>query len=198
MKWKAELIEHRKAKRIAVWFEKNQEWIERIKKIEDAKWSNTLKVWHLPNNAENRVKFKIDAIPDKLLIPDKLKHLNDFVTYLSTKRYSQSTIKTYTEALKSFFIFYNQKDVDSISNEDVVYYYEQHIIKNNLSSSYQNQIVSAIKLYFKTLGNSALDINRVYRPKREKTLPNVLSKAEIKQILSAHSNIKHKTMLSLI
>jgi integrase/recombinase XerD len=38
----------------------------------------------------------------------------------------------------------------------------------------------------------------VHRPKREKLLPNVLSKEEIKLILNAHSNIKHKAMLSLI
>lgn len=109
MKWKAELIEHRKAKRIAVWFERNQEWTERIKKIKDAKWSNSLKVWHLPDNAENRVKLKIDTSPDKLLLPDKLKHLNDFVTYLSTKRYSQSTIKSYTEARPSAWLFEGQQ-----------------------------------------------------------------------------------------
>lgn len=42
MKWKAELIEHRKAKRIAIWFEKNQELIQRIKKLNNAKWSSTL------------------------------------------------------------------------------------------------------------------------------------------------------------
>ncbi|MFD2162596.1 site-specific tyrosine recombinase/integron integrase [Paradesertivirga mongoliensis] len=198
MKWKAELIEHRNVKRIGIWFEKNPELIQKIKKFNDAKWSSTLGVWHLPDNAENRLKFKIDAIPEKVLVADKLKHLNDFTTYLRTKRYSESTIKTYTEALKSFFIFYNHKSVDSINNEDVVCYYEHHIIKNNLSSSYQNQIVNAIKLYFKTLQNPALDINRVYRPKREKVLPNVLSKTEIKQILSAHRNIKHNTMLSLI
>ena len=38
----------------------------------------------------------------------------------------------------------------------------------------------------------------LHRPKREKLLPNVLSKEEVKQILDAHSNLKHKAMLSLI
>lgn len=41
-------------------------------------------------------------------------------------------------------------------------------------------------------------MEKIYRPKTEKLLPNVLSKEEIKKILNAHSNIKHKTMLSLI
>jgi integrase/recombinase XerD len=41
-------------------------------------------------------------------------------------------------------------------------------------------------------------VDKIYRPKTEKLLPNVLSKEEIKMILNAHGNIKHKTMLSLI
>ena len=41
-------------------------------------------------------------------------------------------------------------------------------------------------------------VNKIHRPKRAKLLPNVLSKEEVKAILNAHSNIKHKMMLSLI
>ena len=41
-------------------------------------------------------------------------------------------------------------------------------------------------------------VDKIHRPKRAKLLPNVLSKEEIKLILNAHSNIKHKMMLSLI
>jgi integrase/recombinase XerD len=58
--------------------------------------------------------------------------------------------------------------------------------------------VNAIKLYFGTIQNKSITINTIHRPKREKLLPNVLSKAEIKKILEALSNTKHSTMLSLI
>ncbi len=77
-------------------------------------------------------------------------------------------------------------------------YNNDFILKNNLSTSYQNQIVNAIKLYFKIVRETSIEIEKVHRPKREKTLPNVLSKEEVKSILLAHNNIKHKTMLSLI
>ena len=43
-----------------------------------------------------------------------------------------------------------------------------------------------------------LDVDKLERPRRKYKLPNVLSKEEVKLILNAHSNIKHKTMLSLI
>jgi integrase/recombinase XerD len=43
-----------------------------------------------------------------------------------------------------------------------------------------------------------LPLEQLHRPKREKKLPNVLSKEEIKKILEMPMNIKHRTMLSLI
>ncbi len=67
-----------------------------------------------------------------------------------------------------------------------------------LSSSYQNQIVNAIKLYFNIIKETAIVIEKIHRPKQGKVLPNVLSKEEVKAILCAHSNLKHKVKLSLI
>lgn len=43
-----------------------------------------------------------------------------------------------------------------------------------------------------------IEIEKIHRPKRAKVLPNVLSKQEVKAILNAPNNIKHKAMLSLI
>ena len=80
----------------------------------------------------------------------------------------------------------------------MIVYNNEFIIKNNLSASYQNQIVNAIKLFFQTIRETKMMVDKIHRPKRAKLLPNVLSKEEVKLILNAHSNIKHKTMLSLI
>ncbi|CAM4123928.1 tyrosine-type recombinase/integrase [Flavobacterium weaverense] len=41
-------------------------------------------------------------------------------------------------------------------------------------------------------------VDKIHRPKRAKVLPNVLSKEEVKAILEAHSNLKHKMTLCLI
>ena len=53
-------------------------------------------------------------------------------------------------------------------------------------------------MYFNTIHYKVIVTEKIHRPKREKVLPNVLSKEEIKLILNAHNNLKHKTMLSLI
>ncbi len=196
MKWEAKTIKHKKESRIAVLFEKDADLIERIKKVEGSRWSQSLGLWHVPDTEENKERFKI-VVPVKLC-EQKTEQITKFCNYLKSKRYSESTVKTYSEALRSFLLFFNDKAVAEITNEDVILYNNDFILKNNLSASYQNQIVNAIKLYFKTLKNIKIELDKIHRPKRAKVLPNVLSKEEVKLILEAHNNVKHKTMLSLI
>lgn len=198
MQWEAKLIKHRNEKRIAVYFEKNAELIVRIKKLEDAKWSQSLKAWHVPDTEDNRVRFKIALISASLPSMEGIEQIEKFKQWLRSKRYSESTVTTYSEALKSFLVFYREKPVAEINNEDVIIYNNGYILKNNLSASYQNQIINSIKLFFKTIRETKIMVDKIHRPKRAKVLPNVLSKEEIKLILNAHSNIKHKMMLSLI
>ncbi|MCY7291075.1 MAG: site-specific integrase, partial [Ferruginibacter sp.] len=126
------------------------------------------------------------------------KKVNEFVQWMRSKRLSDSTIKIYTDALKSFLSFYNEKKIEDINNDDIIRFNNDFILKNKLSSSYQNQIVNAIKKYFSTIENKKINVALIHRPKRAHALPNVLSKEEVKAILEAHGNIKHKAMLSLI
>lgn len=198
MNWNAKLIRHNKESRIGVYFEKNTDLIARIKKLAGARWSQSLSVWHLPDTEENRIKFKLPLATNFIPNESGIAALAHFKNYLRSKRYSENTITTYCDALKSFLVFYNQKPIEMLTNDDVIIYNNEYIVKNNLSASYQNQITNAIKLYFKICKETKIDLDKIHRPKRAKILPNVLSKEEVKAILEAHSNIKHKTMLSLI
>lgn len=198
MNWEAKIITHRSTKRIAVYFEKNAEWIARIKEIDGARWSQSLVAWHLPDTEENRIRFKLTPLSHSIPSSEGIAQIEKFKQYLRSKRYSESTVTTYSEALKSFLVFYREKPVAEITNEDVIVYNNEYILKNNLSASYQNQVTNAIKLYFQTIRETKIMVDKIHRPKRSKVLPNVLSKEEVKLILNAHSNIKHKMMLSLI
>ena len=198
MNWKAQLIKHRGVSRIAIYFEKNQEWIDRIKLLEDSRWSQTLGVWHLPDTFENRMLFQIVTSPVQLPSKEGIEQIEKFKHWLLSRRYSESTIKTYSESLKSFLTFYNDKPVAEISNDDLIRYNNEYILNNKLSESFQNQIINALKLFFSSIRETKMEIDKMHRPKRAKLLPNVLSKEEVKMILNAHSNLKHKTMLSLI
>lgn len=198
MMWNSKIVKHRKESRIAVYFEKDAKMIALIKNIEGSRWSQTLRAWHLPDSLENRNRFGIDVTLDRNPSQDGILQIKRFKQWLQSKRYSASTIITYSDALKSFLAFYKDKLVTEITNEDVIIYNNEYILKHNLSASYQNQIVNAIKLFFKIIKDTKIEIDKIHRPKRAKLLPNVLSKEEVKLILEAHGNSKHKAMLSMI
>lgn len=124
--------------------------------------------------------------------------IEELKKWMRSKRYSDSTIGTYTDSLIIFLRYYDEKSISEITNEDVVKFNTEYILKKHLSSSFQNQVVNAIKLFFRITQTKTIDPELVHRPKRAKVLPNVLSKEEVKAILNAHTNLKHKAMLSLI
>ena len=131
---------------------------------------------------------------------DELKKeaIQTFIRYLNSKRYSSNTIKVYSDSMSTFLRYFSMKDISDISNDDLIDFNNNYILKNNFSSSFQNQVVNAVKLYFSAIQHKKIDVELIHRPRREKVLPNVLSKEEVKAILDAHVNIKHKMMLSLI
>ncbi|MCF6129053.1 site-specific integrase [Flavobacterium sp. AS60] len=198
MNWTAKLIKHKGEDRIAVFFERDAELIARIKKLDGSLWSQTLKVWHLPDTYDYRKQFGIMSPEESVPSAEGIDGIAQFKRYMKSKRYSENTIKVYSEALKSFLVFYRTKPIREIDNDDVIRYNNDYILRKDLSASYQNQIVNAIKLFFLVIKDTKVDIERIHRPKRAKVLPNVLSKEEVKLILDAHSNIKHRMMLCMI
>ncbi len=198
MKWKASIIDYKKKKHIAVYFENNTEWNDRIKKLVGARWSQTVRAWLLPDTVENRKMFNLSPMIE---IKNNAIHLQkkvQFTRWLQSKRYSKNTIKTYCDALIVFLRYFESKEIASITNEDVIHFNNDYILKNGYSSSYQNQVVNAIKLFFKEIESTVLKVEEIHRPKKEYKLPNVLSKEEVKQLLKCTKNLKHKAMLSLI
>ena len=100
MKWEAKIIKHRGESRIAVHFEKDANMIARIKQFEESTWSTQLKVWHLPDTEENRVKFKLATASSLLPSEEGIIQIEKFQQWLRSKRYSERTINTYKDALK--------------------------------------------------------------------------------------------------
>ena len=150
------------------------------------------------NNIKKKNTIK-ELQKNKTPIPAEIEQdLTKLKLWMEHKRYSASTINTYLDGAKSFLMFTYPKPIKNVTNDDVVRYVNEYIIKRNLSFSYQNQVVNAIKLFFREIVNCSLDVDKLERPRREYKLPNVLSKEEVKAILEALSNIKHRTMLSLI
>lgn len=198
MNWSAKVIKHNEEERIGIYFEKNPETLLHVKAFYDARWSQSKKVWHIPDNDDNRLYFGIPTKLDLLPNEEGIQSLENFKRWMRSKRYSESTVTTYLGATKIFLIYYKHKRIEEIDNDDIVYFNNEYILKNKLSASYQNQFINAIKLLFTTVQNRVIDVEILHRPKRAKVLPNVLSKEEVKKILETPINLKHRAMLSLI
>lgn len=81
-----------------------------------------------------------------VLSEHNLQKIEQFKRWLSSKRYSANTIKTYSDALHTFLKYYHHKPIEQISNEDVIAFNNDYILKNKLSASYQNQVVQPVGL----------------------------------------------------
>lgn len=188
--------------------------ISKLKSEGKARWSAGKKCWYyfeedfnlqaftkmLPEGTKTDLKnFEAPKTSEKNHEDSSiLGYIKQFINWMEHKRYSESTIKTYSEVLKVFLQHFSGRDLKTINNDDVVKYVHQNIVKKGLSFSYQNQLVNALKLFFREVVKSEIVIDKLQRPRREHKLPNVLSKEEIKAIIEAPTNTKHRTMLSLI
>ena len=139
-----------------------------------------------------------DKIEKRELNQKAKNYLNKYINWLENSRYSPSTIKTYSDAMHNFLLYLGDDDANQVNDDDFADYINRRILGNNYGPSLQNQIISAIKLFYREIVRAPIDVEQLNRPRREHRLPNVLSKGEIKGILEASKNIKHKTALSMI
>jgi len=199
-------IWHRGQERIGIFLNFGDKRISKIKTINDSKWSASKKCWHIPSNKESIEELK-QIFPELLkrtstkskeLSHQQEKILNDFYLWMKQKRYSNNTIKTYISLIKIFILYYSSKDLKEISEDEVVDFNKDYILKNNFSSSTQNQFINAIKLFYSRYAHRFLDLENLERPRKSRNLPEVLSMDEVKCIINSFSNIKHRTLIRLI
>ena len=199
-------ILHKGKNRIGIFLSYGDKRIPKIKSINGAKWSVSKKCWHLPDNSKNIEKLK-NIFPElikkqstkqKETTHQQEKILNRFSLWMNQKRYSDNTIKTYVSLLKIFILYYSSTDLKEIGEKEVIRFNEDYILKNNFSSSTQNQFINAIKLFYSKYTHRFLDLENLERPQKSKNLPEVLSMNEVKCIINSFSNIKHRTLISLI
>jgi len=196
--YKATSINHKGQRRIAVEFENKLELRQRFKQLRGAKWSVSKKVWHLPDTKENRKRFGLPMYDTTILSVEKITQLTCFENWLTSHRYSENTIKTYLDVVRKFLHFYKDKAISKINNDDLIRFNNEYIIKRKFSNSYQNQFINGLKLFFKIVEQKQLEVDLIQRPREEKKLPHVLSKREVKAILGAPVNLKHRTILSIV
>ncbi|MDF0705576.1 tyrosine-type recombinase/integrase [Flagellimonas okinawensis] len=125
------------------------------------------------------------------------KELKRFRRWLEEKRLSPHTVNTYVEVTGFFMRYCIGKKAKSYTKRLVESFNYEFIVCEGKSISYQNQCINGIKKYF-LFKHMDIGLLELVRPKKEKKLPVVLSKEEVRTLLDVTYNLKHKTLLGLV
>lgn len=185
---------------------------KRIKELNSSFWHPNQKLWSVINTKENNVLLR-EIIGDDLIIksevppkPIRKRQLtatavdavNELEKCLTLKGMSQSTIRTYKNMLVVFLSRFLGVDLKQITKEQIEGFIYQLIKENNISESYQNQLINAIKAYYEYVLGMPKEYYDINRPKKNVSIPNVLNEEEVLRIIQSPQNIKHKAILCTI
>jgi integrase/recombinase XerD len=124
--------------------------------------------------------------------------IDKYRRWMEANRYPESTVQTYTGMMAKFLRLLGPKEASECTSDDLIRVIEEYILPNGLSYSFQNQMISSVKKFYGNIYKSVIDPGKVDRPRSRHKLPNVLSKEDVKKILTVLANEKHRVMLSLI
>ncbi len=150
-------------------------------------------------NTPNLKKLKMDMVVANLQkqIPVQAQiYVSAMMDYLMAKNYSDSTLRTYTEAFLLFLRQHEYKNPDDLTERDIIRTLAR-MMQNGLSASTAHSLINALLFYYRNvLKKESFEIV-IPRPKKEKKLPGVLTMAECFGIFNAIENPKHRLLLLL-
>lgn len=139
------------------------------------------------------VKFEL-----KPLNEEKTLVYRHFLEFLKGKRFSVSTITSYSSFILEFLRFTESKPVNELNEIDVRQYVEWSVKKLNYAISTHRQMVSSFKHFAYFYPACSIDVDKIYMPKKDKKLPVVLSIEEVFSILKVTKNLKHRVVIAML
>ena len=116
---------------------------------------------------------------------------------MELRGYSPLTIKNYLLCVSNFSKHYDMS-LELLGENEVRNYLHYCITERNLCEGTVNYIHSAIKFFYTKTLDREWRTEKLKRIKERRKLPVILSQPEIKDILDATENLKHKTILATI
>jgi integrase/recombinase XerD len=113
---------------------------------------------------------------------------------LKISKNSEYTLRNYTDCNRKF-LEYSKKNPEDITEDDVKLYLAENLSK--ASSSTLIIFLSALRYSFSNIIHKDLTIN-IKRPKKEKRIPTVLTKDEVKKLINSIVSKKSRLMVSFM
>lgn len=203
--------------RLKLIFEYKAALTKAIKGLPFHYWNNEEKFWTIPYSERfyKDIVNVADALQLKLVYTEGAKETTKklrtsaydienykrcpdiYVLKLKELRYSENTIKTYKVLFEEFINYYHQIETEQIEEQLVTAFLRYLVIERQVSVSYQNQAINAIKFYYERVLGGSRKTYLIDRPRDEKKLPTVLNLKEVTDLIKATENLKHKAILML-
>ncbi len=203
----------RQAKRIKVSIPYDmKEEREMLKKIEGRWYHKNQKLWSIPYTPENfnllqklfAGKYEIvdqNSIPQRPSITLNTKSMEELAKMhqkLVLKGYSEHTLRNYKHELTGFLKYFENFDLKKLDKEKIESYIFYLVDKYKIGESQQNMAINAIKFYYEQVLGMPREYYQIQRPKKRKSLPNVMSQEEVLKLINYPKNLKHKAILYTI
>jgi len=211
------LVINHSDKFLKLYFSYSKEIVYAIKNIPYSSWNANEHYWSVPFSEKFIAEIQRIAVLNSLnfiykieskaqIKPRTSRHdiknfrncPDEYIGKLTELRYSKNTIDTYKHMFEEFINHYPDTEIFDITDEMIVDFLRYLVSVRNISGSYQNQSINAIKFYFEKVLRGNRKVYTIERPRKEKYLPEVLSQEEVIKILNATENLKHKAIFMTI
>ncbi|MBS3122826.1 tyrosine-type recombinase/integrase [Candidatus Woesearchaeota archaeon] len=123
-------------------------------------------------------------------------YLPDLITKHGLRRgLSHRTIKTYRQCIKKFFSTCNKHPLEV--NKKDIHDYLDNLIQKGAGGNTINVYLNSLRFLYFDVFNKKFMV-RIRFSKTPKTLPTVLTKEEVKRLINAIDNTKHKLIVKLL
>ena len=116
---------------------------------------------------------------------------------LRIRNYAPTTVECYVRAVTEFARHFN-KPPDQLGPEEIRSWQLFLLNEKRVKLSTYIQAVCGLRFFYRNTLNRKVDIERIPFPRREKRLPLILSKEEVKALLTAPKNLAHRAMLATL
>ena len=124
--------------------------------------------------------------------------LKEYRSFMILKNFSSRTVKTYYQIVEYFLNYCEENFTDRELSDDLVREYLLHRFEKGLAWQTVNSDYSSIQKFFKNVLFLPWSLTKLPRPKKEKKLPTIFSKQDVKKIIESAATYKHQILLSLI
>lgn len=169
--------------------------LQQLVRKEGAVWSRSLNAWYIESNKSLLIRF-VKKVAAERGVSVERPEITALRRQIRLKGYSPNTEQAYAQLLEQFLDHFYPLQPEALSKSEI----ENYLLllqQRGLGESSIHTTINAIKFYLEQVAGASYSYYNLPRPKKPLKVVAIFSPEEIKAILKAVENPKHKAMLVL-